>query len=91
MYRELNFKLSEENGNFEGIEEIKGFTFCDSFTSTEKIVRIALFQNAIVEKNTTAPISCQRDALLKLGEQAVNLASKCGVQIFCFQECWSKE
>jgi hypothetical protein len=92
--RELSLpRLSCDNCN---TLELKGYTFwsddennnSELSTTSTRITRIGVLQNGIIRK-TGSPIAVQKNALIDFGCKAISLASKCGVQIFCFQECWS--
>lgn len=50
---------------------------------------MGLFQNK-TPLETWAPIQEQRQALHNLAEKAIEAAAKASVNIFCFQEAWSK-
>lgn len=54
-----------------------------------RLVRIGAFQNKLPLPPTT-PIADQRNALYKLAENAISVASQARVNVFCFQEAWSK-
>lgn len=54
-----------------------------------RLVRVGLFQHKI-PLPTWSPIKEMRDALFKLASEVVELASEEGVNVFCFQEAWSK-
>ncbi|KAG5885323.1 hypothetical protein JTB14_020695 [Gonioctena quinquepunctata] len=50
--------------------------------------RVGLFQN-ITPLPTWSPIKEMREAMFKMAEQALLIAYKGGVNIFCFQEAWN--
>lgn len=56
---------------------------------TPRLVRIGIFQHKLPLPPST-PIEEQRNALFKLANDAINVASASGVNIFSFQEAWSK-
>ncbi|KAJ8921179.1 hypothetical protein NQ315_013651 [Exocentrus adspersus] len=53
-----------------------------------RVVRVGLFQHQH-PVSTVTPIKETRDALFKLAREAIELAFKGGVNIFCFQEAWN--
>lgn len=54
-----------------------------------RIVRVGIFQNKIPLCPET-PIVKQREAVHKMAKEAITTAAAGGVNIFCFQETWSK-
>lgn len=54
-----------------------------------RIVKIGLFQHKI-PLPTWSPINEMRDAMFQMAAEALEVASKGGVNVFCFQEAWSK-
>lgn len=71
--------------------ELKGYSFDAQLEDTRapRRVRVGLIQNTIVLP-TSDPISAQRDALLEKIGKIIEIAHKCGVNIVCMQEAWSK-
>lgn len=54
-----------------------------------RIVKIGIFQHKI-PLPTWSPIKEMRDAIFQMAAEALEVASKGGVNVFCFQEAWSK-
>ena len=52
-------------------------------------VRVGIYQHAHPVP-PGAPILEQRTALYKMAEQVISAAALSGVNVFCFQETWSK-
>lgn len=53
------------------------------------IVKVGLFQNKI-PLPTWSRIQDMREAMFKMAREVLDVASKSGVNVFCFQEAWSK-
>lgn len=54
-----------------------------------RIVKIGIFQHKI-PLPTWSPIKEMRDAMFQMAAEALEVASKDVVNVFCFQEAWSK-
>jgi beta-ureidopropionase len=70
--------------------EVKGYKMAcaPEQVRKERIVRIGLIQNSIVEE-TTAPVLDQYQAIEKKMEKLIHLASLGGANVICLQECWT--
>lgn len=66
-----------------------GFTCKREQLRNPKIIRVGLFQNQI-PLPTWTPIAQMRDAMFKMAKEALEVAALSNVNIFCFQEAWSK-
>ncbi|KAJ8984102.1 hypothetical protein NQ317_017311 [Molorchus minor] len=65
-----------------------GFDCKEEQLRSPKIVRVGIFQHQHPVPTST-PIKETREAAFKLAGQAIELAAKSRVNIFCFQEAWS--
>lgn len=54
-----------------------------------RVVKVGLFQHKI-PLPTWTPIKEMREAMFAMASKALEVASKAGVNVFCFQEAWSK-
>lgn len=71
--------------------ELRGYKFpCPAEqTRMPRIVRVGVIQNKIV-RSTTDPIEEQRQAIHQRVAEILEVASKAGVNVVCFQEAWSE-
>lgn len=66
-----------------------GFDCKEEQLRAPRKVRVGLFQHQHPVPPAT-PIKETRDATFKLAKKAIEVAYKGGVNVFCFQEAWSK-
>lgn len=84
-------KVAQESASLSSIQlKTHQFTAQSEQLRPPRKVRVGIFQNKL-PLPTTAPISEQRAALHKLAEKAITIAAQSGVNVFCFQETWSKK
>jgi beta-ureidopropionase len=86
---EIPKEASELSTSFNFEIKTEKFTAAAEQLRAPRNVRVGLFQNKLPLK-TTAPIIEQRQALYNLAEKAISAAAALRVNIFCFQETWSK-
>jgi len=65
-----------------------GFSCAAEQTRRPRQVCVGLFQN-MTPLPATSPILEMRQAMFRMAEEALKLASDCGVNVFCFQEAWN--
>lgn len=66
-----------------------GFNCKEEQLRVPRKVRVGLFQHQHPVPTSTS-IKETRDAIFKLAKEAIEVAFKGGVNVFCFQEAWSK-
>lgn len=71
--------------------ELSGYGFLNKPEQlrSPRIIRVGAFQNKLPLPPST-PILEQRNALYSLAKNAITCARLAKVNIFCFQEAWSK-
>ncbi|XP_055327677.1 beta-ureidopropionase-like [Paramacrobiotus metropolitanus] len=69
--------------------DMQGYQFTAATESTRpaRIVRVGLVQTSIAAA-TTEPVQIQRDAIFEKAKCFFDAASKSGVNVVCFEECW---
>lgn len=90
LLRILNISEKISNLARERNFELRGYRFpCPKEQlRPARIVRVGLIQNQIC-RPTNDPIVDQRQSLHNRIAEILNVAMMCGVNVCCFQECWS--
>lgn len=66
-----------------------GFKSKTEQTRSSRLTRVGVFQHA-TPLPTSSPILEMREAVFQLAKNAIAIAAAANVNVFCFQEAWSK-
>lgn len=89
-FREVDLPKSVQDVHRETDFELVAYKFncAEEQLRKSRVIKVGLFQHKI-PLPTWSPIQDMLEVMFKMAAEVLEVASKSGVNVFCFQEAWS--